>query len=690
MPISTNRPNGPSGVIFNVGLKGDTGPPGATGPAGPPGNNSTVPGPPGATGPQGPQGIPGASGSGAGDVTGPAGAVADRIAVYNGTTGKTIKDGGKLIADLALVSHTHTQADVTNLVSDLALKAPLASPVFTGDPQAPTPTTSDNDTSIATTAFVKSAIAVSGVGQIFYLDPTDAADVATYKRLVLSPSPAAESSLAVICTGTTSDFLIGSFITDPGVPGAIDFPAGSAYRRMYGKVSGGTAKFRLQVYVRTVGGTETLVRDEFSNDFSSTVPTLQEWLATPASGGALTTSDRIVAKVSARRVTGPTNVTVTLYGEGSANASQIQTTIPSSSSVPLAATPPLSITAGNISITAAALTKTDDTNVTLTLAGTPATALLQASSITAGWAGTLSTTRGGLGANNGAANGIPLFASGAATVTAAGTVIGASAVRYDAAQTLTANQQAQARANTGTPNANIIINGDFRINQEGYVSAAVLAAGSYGHDQWKAGAAGGNYSFTQLASSTQVTIASGKTLIQPIEDVRVVGGSYVLTWTGTAQARAGVNSLTPSGSYAASPLAIAGQTAGTAMSVEFNAGTLGTVKLESGSVATPFVMPDYASELAACRRYYQKYVGVLVSGYGAAGANQFDTYLISPSMRATPTGSVTGTAPVYSNCSALVIVPYTETTFTARVTVTAAGQYYVDTSASSINLNARL
>jgi hypothetical protein len=33
--------------------------------------------------------------------------------------------------------------------------APLASPVFTGNPTAPTPATSDNDTSIATTAFVK-------------------------------------------------------------------------------------------------------------------------------------------------------------------------------------------------------------------------------------------------------------------------------------------------------------------------------------------------------------------------------------------------------------------------------------------------------------------------------------------------------------------------------------------------------
>ena len=43
--------------------------------------------------------------------------------------------------------------------------------------------------------------------------------------------------------------------------------------------------------------------------------------------------------------------------------------------------------------TPSALTKTDDTNVTLTLGGTPATALLQAASITAGWIGTLADAR---------------------------------------------------------------------------------------------------------------------------------------------------------------------------------------------------------------------------------------------------------------------------------------------------------
>ncbi len=46
---------------------------------------------------------------------------------------------------------------------------------------------------------------------------------------------------------------------------------------------------------------------------------------------------------------------------------------------------------------AGAVTKTDDTNVTLTLGGTPASAALKAISFTLGWSGTLSIARGGLG-----------------------------------------------------------------------------------------------------------------------------------------------------------------------------------------------------------------------------------------------------------------------------------------------------
>jgi hypothetical protein len=59
---------------------------------------------------------------------------------------------GSTQASAFIPSSFLTATEVNNA---LYLKAPLASPTFTGDPKAPTPATSDNDTSIATTAFVK-------------------------------------------------------------------------------------------------------------------------------------------------------------------------------------------------------------------------------------------------------------------------------------------------------------------------------------------------------------------------------------------------------------------------------------------------------------------------------------------------------------------------------------------------------
>ena len=163
---------------------------------------------------------------------------------------------------------------------------------------------------------------------------------------------------------------------------------------------------------------------------------------------------------------------------------------------------------------------------------------------------------------------------------------------------------------SGFGNNNIIFNGGFTINQRVYVSTAALAAGVYGHDRWKAGAGGGDYSFTQLASPTTITIAANKTLIQVVENKNVYGGTYVLSWAGTCQARYAINSATPVGAYADSPITIAGQTAGTTMSVEFGkgaaSGTLGLAQLELGSVATSFEFRPYSQELRLCQPYYEK------------------------------------------------------------------------------------
>jgi len=58
----------------------------------------------------------------------------------------------------ALGNDSNFAATITNA---LALKAPLASPAMTGNPTAPTPAQFDNDTSVATTAFVQRAIGSS-------------------------------------------------------------------------------------------------------------------------------------------------------------------------------------------------------------------------------------------------------------------------------------------------------------------------------------------------------------------------------------------------------------------------------------------------------------------------------------------------------------------------------------------------
>lgn len=64
----------------------------------------------------------------------------------------------------------------------------------------------------------------------------------------------------------------------------------------------------------------------------------------------------------------------------------------------------------------AALTKTDDTNVTLTLGGSASTALLNAASLTLGWTGQLAVTRGGTGLST-VAQGDILYGSASNTLT---------------------------------------------------------------------------------------------------------------------------------------------------------------------------------------------------------------------------------------------------------------------------------
>jgi hypothetical protein len=188
------------------------------------------------------------------------------------------------------------------------------------------------------------------------------------------------------------------------------------------------------------------------------------------------------------------------------------------------------------------------------------------------------------------------------------------------------------------PATNFADNSGFAINQRAYVSATALAAGVFGHDRWKAGSGGCTYTFTQSGTpTTTITITAG-TLQQVIEGLSLVGGSYALSWSGTAQGRIG------GGSYAASPVT-ATVTAGTNTTIEFNTGTLSQVKLEIGTTPTNWLPALRTDDLRRCQRFYQIGQAFAVGYAGGAGNFVASTLSFPVTMRAAPTlttGSVVG------------------------------------------------
>jgi hypothetical protein len=183
---------------------------------------------------------------------------------------------------------------------------------------------------------------------------------------------------------------------------------------------------------------------------------------------------------------------------------------------------------------------------------------------------------------------------------------------------------------------NAIINGDFGINQRAVSGTVTLSAGAYGHDRWKAGASGCTYTFATSANVTTLTITASS-LIQVIEGVNLDSGTYVLSWTGTAQGKIGA------GSYSASGVT-GSATGGTNLSIEFNTGTVSLVQFEKGSVVTPFERRSRAMEDTLCRRYYcevdAEFVFDGILGTGSGGVTVGHMWVFPVQMRSVPTVSV--------------------------------------------------
>jgi len=188
---------------------------------------------------------------------------------------------------------------------------------------------------------------------------------------------------------------------------------------------------------------------------------------------------------------------------------------------------------------------------------------------------------------------------------------------------------------------NRIIDGGFVINQRGYVSGTSLSSGTYGHDRWKGGASAGTYTFTQgaLGVNTTITITAGS-IIQVIEGCNLPeGGTYVLSWTGTAQGRLNGGTYGSSGT-----VMVTGWTAGTNLNVEFNTGTLGNIQLVAGSSVSSYAYRPYGTELALCQRYYQRSAESSPINSHAGSYNgtlYIGNVYYKVSMRASPTVSIT-------------------------------------------------
>ena len=262
-------------------------------------------------------------------------------------------------------------------------------------------------------------------------------------------------------------------------------------------------------------------------------------------------------------------------------------------------------------------------------------------------AGGISIAASGAGTPNTVANGTSSVAIASSNGSIVAATNGTTAFTVDTSQNTTF---AATVAMGSSFKRNILINGNFLVNQRTYVSGTATASGTYMHDRWKSTTTNSNYTFTQGTPDTTITIAAG-TIAQIVEDKNVVGGVYTLSWTGTATARIAINGGTTSGSYAASPITTSSATAGQTITVEFSTGTLGKVQLEPGAIATPYERQIYSDQFAQCQRYYEGgYVAQRSNGTGTGGSGFFTEFTVTK--RTTPTISFTSTAYAYG-CSSI-------------------------------------
>lgn len=142
---------------------------------------------------------------------------------------------------------------------------------------------------------------------------------------------------------------------------------------------------------------------------------------------------------------------------------------------------------------------------------------------------------------------------------------------------------------------NVVINGAFQFNPRALSGTVVLAAGARAFAQWKAGASGCTFTFTEVGGAVIVTITAG-TLVQVVDGKSLLSGSYVLSWYGTAQGRINSGAYSPSGASAT-------LTAGSNATIEFGVGSLSMVQLEQGALSSFYEYTSPEINLDRCHPF---------------------------------------------------------------------------------------
>lgn len=243
----------------------------------------------------------------------------------------------------------------------------------------------------------------------------------------------------------------------------------------------------------------------------------------------------------------------------------------------------------------------------------------------------------------------------------------------------------------GGVNPNLVINGDFQINQRGYAGTA-LAAGSFGLDRWKASIGGATYSI----SGYTITLTSGgieqviesslwgvSSLASSVVTISVESPSSNITVTigsvsGTITAGTGRQSVTLTLTPADTGNLVLKLVKASSGSVTF-----GRVKFEIGPKASAWQARTLNDELRLAQRYYFQifpqapYYVIALGGVPFAGS-VFGNIIFPTQMRIPPTVAISSIADfqVDTGAHTSIIFP--------TVTVSAATMQFLSPSATSL------